>query len=140
MERKNYLVEDLSNEEKAYLKRIIMTARNKYIKRNYNYINNTYIILDDEITVGESVLEEVLRKCQNEVKSALEFENLITNPYLYNIVKKLSLREKEVLFYLYKEQKSIKEITKIMRISRSTVERIRKQAQEKIARNLVRGE
>ena len=56
MERKNYLVEDLSNEEKAYLKRIIMTARNKYVKRNYDYINNTYIILDDEITVGESVL------------------------------------------------------------------------------------
>ena len=41
MERKDYLVEELSKEEKLYLKRIVMTAKNKYFERNYNYINNT---------------------------------------------------------------------------------------------------
>ena len=88
MERKNYLVEDLSNEEKAYLKRIIMTARNKYVKRNYDYINNTYIILDDEITVVESVLEEVLRKCQNEVKMFYDkFGNIEVKRLANTIIK-----------------------------------------------------
>ena len=33
MERKNYLTEELSKEEKAYLKRIIMTAKNKYFEK-----------------------------------------------------------------------------------------------------------
>ena len=39
MEKKNYLLKGLSNEEKVYLKRIVMTAKNKYIEKNYNYIN-----------------------------------------------------------------------------------------------------
>ena len=34
MERKNYLVKELTSEEKVYLKRIVMTARNKYIQKN----------------------------------------------------------------------------------------------------------
>ena len=40
MERKDYLVEELSKEEKLYLKRIVMTAKNKYFEKNYlNNIN-----------------------------------------------------------------------------------------------------
>lgn len=45
MERKDYLVEELSKEEKLYLKRIVMTAKNKYFERNYNYINNTSVFV-----------------------------------------------------------------------------------------------
>lgn len=36
MERKDYLVEELSKEEKLYLKRIVMTAKNKCFEKNYN--------------------------------------------------------------------------------------------------------
>ena len=57
-----------------------------------------------------------------------------------NIVKTLSLREKEVLFYLYKKQKTINEISKIMKIDRTTIWRIRNKAQKKIAEKLVKGE
>ena len=35
MERKNYLVEELSEEEKSYLKRIIINQRKRYIRDNH---------------------------------------------------------------------------------------------------------
>lgn len=57
-----------------------------------------------------------------------------------NIVKTLSLCEKEVLFYLYKKQKTINEISKIMKIDRTTIWRIRNKAQKKIVEKLVKGE
>ena len=139
MERKNYLVKELTSEEKVYLKRIVMTARNKYIQKNYNYINNTNIVMNDELFAEETVLNTVLRKCQDEVDSAIEFEKIISNPKLYNIVKALSLREKEVLFYLYKEQKNIKEVSEIMHLDRKTVRKYRNVAQEKIIKRLING-
>ena len=140
MERKNYLLEKLSKEEKLYLKRIVMTAKNKYIEKNYEHINNNDMFIDDVELIEESVLDVVLKKCQDEVDSALEFEKTLSNPNLYNIVKTLSLREKEVLFYLYKKQKSINEISAIMKIDRTSVWRIRNKAQKKITEKLVKGE
>lgn len=140
MERKDYLVEELSNEEKLYLKRIVMTAKNKYFERNYNYINNTSMFVDGIVSaVEESVLDAVLEKCQEEVKSAREFEKTLSNPSLYNIVKALSLREKEVLFYLYKKQKNINETAVIMGLDRKTIRKYRDEAHRKIAEKLING-
>lgn len=140
MERKDYLVEELSKEEKLYLKRIVMTAKNKYFEKNYNYINNTSMFVDEIVSAGEeSVLDAVLEKCQEEVKSAREFEKTLSNPSLYNIVKALSLREKEVLFYLYKKQKSINETAVIMGLDRKTIRKYRDEAHRKIAEKLING-
>ena len=140
MERKDYLVEELSKEEKLYLKRIVMTAKNKYFEKNYNYINNTSMFVDEIVSAGEeSVLDAVLEKCQEEVKSAREFEKTLSNPSLYNIVKALSLREKEVLFYLYKKQKSINETAVIMGLYRKTIRKYRDEAHRKIAEKLING-
>lgn len=140
MERKDYLVEELSKEEKLYLKRIVMTAKNKYFEKNYNYINNTSMFVDEIVSAGEeSVLDVVLEKCQEEVKSAREFEKTLSNPSLYNIVKALSLREKEVLFYLYKKQKSINETAVIMGLDRKTIRKYRDEAHRKIAEKLING-
>ncbi len=140
MERKDYLLEELSKEEKLYLKRIVMTAKNKYFERNYNYINNTSMFVDGIVSAGEeSVLDAVLEKCQEEVKSAREFEKTLSNPSLYNIVKALSLREKEVLFYLYKKQKSINETAVIMGLDRKTIRKYRDEAHRKIAEKLING-
>ena len=140
MERKDYLVEELSKEEKLYLKRIVMTAKNKYFEKNYNYINNTSMFVDEIVSAGEeSVVDAVLEKCQEEVKSAREFEKTLSNPSLYNIVKALSLREKEVLFYLYKKQKSINETAVIMGLDRKTIRKYRDEAHRKIAEKLING-
>lgn len=140
MERKDYLLEELSKEEKLYLKRIVMTAKNKYFERNYNYINNTSVFVDGIVSTGEeSVLDAVLEKCQEEVKSAREFEKTLSNSSLYNIVKVLSLREKEVLFYLYKKQKNINETAVIMGLDRKTIRKYRDEAHRKIAEKLING-
>lgn len=142
MKRKNYLVEDLSKEEKSYLKRVVMTARNKYIEKNSNYINSTVMLDRDEsiIDEDESVIDAVIKKCQEEINSAVEFERTMSNPELYNIVKALSFNEKEVLFYLYKKQKNISEIAKILKLDRKTVRKYRDLAQSKIADKLINGD
>lgn len=46
MGRKNYLVEDLSKEEKSYLRKMIINVRRKYIKDNYDYLNKKDINWD----------------------------------------------------------------------------------------------
>ncbi len=55
MERKDYLLEELSKEEKSYLKRIVMTAKNKYFEKNYNYINNTSMFVDGLFLQGKNL-------------------------------------------------------------------------------------
>ena len=140
MERKDYLVEKLTKEEKLYLKRIVMTAKNKYFEKNSNYINCSNMLIDDVTLVSEeSVLDAVLQKCQEEVESAVEFEKTLSDPKLYNIVKALSLKEKEVLFYLYKKQKSMNDIAEIMNLDRKTVRKYRDNAQNKIVKKLING-
>lgn len=143
MKKKNYLIEELTKEEKVYLNRIIMTARNKYFEKNHNYINNTtnITLLIDEIvgTEENSVLDAVLEKYQEEVNSAIEFEKILSNPRLYNIVKALSLREKEVLFYLYKKQRTINDTASILGVDRKTVRKYRNKAQERIMKELING-
>lgn len=141
MERKDYLVEELSTQEKLYLKKIVMTGRNKFIEKNYEYINNSIILIDHAVLVEEdSILESVLQRCQEEVDSAREFDRALSNPALSNIVKALSLKEREVLFYLYKEKKSINETSEKIKISTRTVSRLRDKALDKIAEQLVKGE
>ena len=140
MERKSYLVEPLSKEEKVYLKKIIVNTRKKYIRDNYNYINTADVQLFNCADVeAESVLDEVLIKCEKEIKSAMEFEKVMSSEKLYNVVKALSFEEKMVLFSLYKENKTTKQIALEMRKGRTTIWRIRNTALNKIMRKLIGG-
>lgn len=141
MERKSYSVEALSKEEKSYLRKIIINTRKKYIRDNYNYINNTNVQLYNCANVeAESVLDEVLNKCEKEIKSAMEFEKVMSDKKLYNIVKALSFEEKMVLFSLYKENKTINQIALEMKKDRTSIWRIRNKALNKIMRRLIGGE
>lgn len=140
MERKDYLVEPLSKEEKSYLKKIIINTRKKYIRDNYNYINSTNVQLFSCADVeAESVLEEVLNKCEREIKSAMEFEKVMSSEKLYGVVKALSFEEKMVLFSLYKENKTTNQIALEMKKDRTSIWRIRNKALNKIMRRLIGG-
>lgn len=140
MERKNYLLEGLSKEEKVYLKKMILNVRRRYIKDNYDYLNSKDINWDNCADIeSESLFEAVLNKCVDELESALEFEKLFCNEKLYNSVKALSLKEKIVLFSLYKERKSVNQIATEMDLQRSTIWRIKNRAQDKILKNLLGG-
>ena len=140
MERKNYLQEELSKEEKSYLKKLILNVRRKYIKDNYEYLNSKEVNWDTfEDIECSSLFDAVLNKCVDELKSALEFERLFCDEKLYNVTKALSVKEKMVLFALYKEEKGINQIVNEMNIERTTVWRIKNKAQEKIIKNLLGG-
>ncbi len=140
MERKNYLTEELSKEEKAYLKRIIMTAKNKYFEKNNDYINNTTMLIDEIVPASEySILDTILERCQQEVDSVIEFEKTLLNPKLYNIIKALSLCEREVLFNLYWKERSINETAERMQLDRKTVRKYRDRAQTIITEKLLNG-
>ena len=101
MERKDYLSEKLSNEEKLYLKTLIINVRKKYIRTNYKFINSKCIDYSElNIEDSESLLDTILYKFERELKSASEFEKIIyNNDKLYKIVRALSLKEKTMLFY-----------------------------------------
>ena len=129
-----------SKEEKAYLSKIITNERRKYIRNNYNYINNSNLQLYEIAEVeAESVLEIVINKCEEEINSALEFEKIISNSKLYEAVKSLSLKEKMVLFSLYKEEKQINQIAIEMNTDRTTIFRIKNRALDKIMHYFIGG-
>ncbi len=141
MERKNYLLEPLSNEEKLYLKKMVSNARKKYIRDNYNYINTTDVQLYSCANIeAESVLDEVLNKCEKEIKSAMEFEKVMSSEKLYGVVKALSFEEKMVLFSLYKENKTMQQVALEMKRGRTSIWRIKNTALNKIMRKLIGGE
>ena len=141
MERKNYLLEELSKEEKAYLKSILVNERRRYIRDNYNYLNSTNVHIYDLINVeADSVLESVINKCEEEIKSAIEFEKITSNSKLYYGIKALSLKEKMVLFALYKENKEVNQIALEMKLDRTTIWRIKDKALDKLMRSLIGGE
>ena len=140
MERKNYLQEQLSKEEKLYLKKMLLNVRRKYIKSSYIYLNNRENDWDSYVDMeSESLFETALNNCMNELKSAIEFEKLFSNEKLYNITKALYLKEKMVLFSLYKENKSVNQIATEMNIDRTSVWRIKNKAHEKIVKRLMGG-
>ena len=142
MERKDYLKQELSKEEKIYLKTLIVNVRNRYIRKNYKFINNMFVEYSEmKITDSESLLDTILYKFERELKSASEFEKIIyNNDKLYKIVRALSLKEKTMLFYLYYEEKEIKEVSKIMNISLATAYRRKEQLLNKIIKRLLKEE
>ncbi len=108
MKRKDYLVEKLSNEEKLYLKTLIINVKKKYIRDNYKFINGKHLdYYELNLEDSESIFDTIIRQLDKELKSAMEFEKLISNEKLYKIIRALSLKEKMMLFYLYKEEKYI---------------------------------
>jgi len=140
MERKDYLIEKLTKEENKYIKTLVTNVKRKYIRNNYAYLNNSNIDLYDCVNLeGDSVLETVINKCEEEIKSAIEFEKIICDEKLYKIVKALSLREKMVLFSLYKENKSINQIAVEMKLERTTVWRIKNKALDRIMKKMLGG-
>ena len=142
MERKDYLKQGLSKEEKIYLKTLIINVRNRYIRKNYKFINNMFVEYSEmKITDSESLLDTILYKFERELKSASEFEKIIyNNDKLYKIVGALSEKEKTMLFYLYYKEKEIKEVSKIMNISLATAYRRKEQLLNKIMKRLLKEE
>lgn len=140
MERKNYLYEDLSKEEKLYLKRIVLSAKNTYLRANYKAFNLEVKLEENIIDYSENLLEVIFKSFENSIKGVFEFEKVFSNIIIYKTIKALSLKEKEVLFLLFKEDMTVTEISEKMKIRRETVWRIKQRVQNKILKNFIKGE
>ncbi len=136
--KKNYTKESLNMYEKKYLECIVISTKNMYLRKNKEIIDNPYVILNENIKIEEeSYFKEIEIKEQRNVKKDA-FENLLSNPYLYKLVKALPKEEKEVLFYLFQEQKNISQIATEENKNRRTIRKYRDSALSKIKENFER--
>ena len=140
MKRKDFLFEELSKEEKSYLKILIINTKKKYIRENYNYVNYKHIEFKDCIDLeSDSIIDIVIRKCEEEIKTAIQFEKIIYDDKLRSVIKTLTLEEKIVLFSLYKIENTINEIATEMKKDRTTIWRLKNKALDKIMKKLLGG-
>lgn len=139
MERKDYLLEKLSKEEKSYLKKVILSVKNTYLRKNWENIYKLEELREDILDFSDNLLETTFTNYEKEMKEVAEFEKLFSNVSIYKIIKALSLREKMVLFLLYKENKTVLQVSNEMKIRRETVWRIRNKVQDRILKNLLGG-
>ncbi len=141
MKRKNYLIEDFSKEENIYFKRMVMSARNKFMKKNYNNISNISMPINEEITVDSEYVDDiVIKKIEDNIKSVEEMKKNITNTKLRKSIEALSLKEQTVLFSLFQENKKINQIAKEEEKDRGTIRERRDKALKKIYRDLMEGD
>lgn len=97
--------------------------------------------LDDNIVdYSTNINEMIFKNYEDSINDVIEFEKMFSNVVIYKSIRALSLKEKEVLFLLFKEDMTITEISKKMKIRRETVWRIKQRAQNKIIKNLIKGE
>lgn len=137
--KKDYTKESLSMYEKKYLECIVISTKNMYLRKNKEIIDNPTISLNEDIKVEEeSYFEEIEIKEQKNIKKDA-FEKLLSNPELYKLVKALPKEEKEVLFYLFQEQKNVTEIAKKENKSRKTIAKYRDLAFLQIKNNYKKG-
>ncbi len=137
MERKNYLEEDLTKEEKLYFEKAVVSARRLYIRKNYKFLTtSTTELTENLLDEGDSVLDIVIKKCLREINSAIEFEKEFSNDKLYDFVKALSLDEKMMLFSLFKKNKSIRSYAKEKGLDKNTVKR-RRDKLLKVIKNII---
>lgn len=127
----------LSNEEKTYLRKIVINTRNNFFKKN------RYVILEENIEdTDEKLLISVENieinfeiKCDKEIKP-IEIEKVFRDRDINNIVKNaLTLREKLVLFLYYFENKTDLEVGKTLNIKMDAARMIRTRALKKIKDN-----
>lgn len=139
---KDYLKENLSNDEKAYIYGIIHKTALKYIRNLYKIKNNEEF-LEDSINFNESlfcvrdndeildkILETKILKDINSLKpySAYEKEkiiemldNIASRSELNKYVKPLTSGEKLVVFLLYLENYQVNEVAILLNISRMAI-------------------
>lgn len=150
---KNYLKENLSNDEKAYIYGIIHKTALKYIRNLYKIRNNEEF-LEDSVNFNESlisvrdndeildkILETKILKDINSLKpySAYEkekiiemLENIASRSELNKYIKPLTSGEKLVVFLLYLENYQVNEVAILLNVSRMAIWKRDKSIKSKI--------
>lgn len=123
----------LSNDEKSYLRKIVMYTRKDYLRKNkYIFIEDDIDDVEDKFLISiENVEINVETKTDMEI-CAPNIENVFKDEKMNKIVKALTLREKLVFFSYYFENKTDAAIGKALNIKGDTARKIRIRALDKV--------
>lgn len=130
MERKDYLKEELSKEEKSILKVIIKNTRVDYFRKNKHILEESE--LKEELLYSNDKMEKDLENKLDKEFQADKFENIFSDESLSKFAKALTYNEKLVLSLYYIENKSDEQIGKILFMTRSAANKKRHRAIEKL--------
>lgn len=136
MERKNYLVEELNSKEKLYLKKCIVSVRNRYYSNHYARLNCFEELNSNILVESKSALDSLWKKEESELMTLCDFENSIEDEIIRKKVKALPLRERTVFFYCYKDEEEINKIARKMKLHRNSIRKIRDRAINKIRKGI----
>lgn len=149
---KNYLKEELSNDEKAYIYGIIRNSALKYkrdllkIKKNEEFLEDTSDIKESLFAMqNEELLEKILEtkilKNINSLKTYTSYEqekivemldNIASKSNLNEYIKPLTFGEKLVVFLLYLENYQVNEVAILLGVSRMAIWKRDKSLKNKI--------
>ena len=142
MNRKNYLYEDLTEEEKKYIRGIIWKSARKCRRDNYKRnqvesvsifdenIDQRLLMVEDEYSFLDRILLSEYSKAEIELKPYTIIEqrkivsildNIARESGLEKYIRQLTFKEKLVVFLLYIKGYKIKEVAQLLDISRKTV-------------------
>lgn len=120
----------LNNQEEAMLKIIVKNARVDYFRKN-KYVFQEIKLEEDILYTNEKMENDVENKLEKEIQVD-KFENIFTDKNLFKIAKLLTYNEKLVLSLYYIEEKTDEEISRILFMTRSAVNKKRIRAIKKI--------
>lgn len=142
MERKDYLYENLTEEEKKYIRGIIWKSARKCRRDNYkrNQLESTSIfdenidqrllMVEDEYSFLDRILVSNYSKAELELKPytfeeqkniVKALDNIAHESDLYIYIEQLTFKEKLVVFLLYIKGYQVNEVAQLLNISRKTV-------------------
>lgn len=150
---KDYLKENLSNDEKAYIYGIIRKSALKYtrellrIKKNEEFLDDSneikeslFSVQNDELL--EKILETKILKDINSLKTYTAYEqekivemldNIASKSDLNEYLKPLTFGEKLVVFLLYLENYQVNEVAQLLGVSRMAIWKRDKSLKNKIS-------
>ena len=106
-QRKNYLEEELSGQEKKYLERIAVTTLNTHIKHSKRNIDFNAIPIEEAERVpidSDDPADIVSKHLDDGIDSPEGLSKVFTSKKRSENYKALSSKEKNVLFSLYKKR------------------------------------
>ena len=126
----------LSKDEKAFLKIIIKNAKIDYVRKN-KYIFNEETIENKVLYSNESIEDSIISRNDEKIQ-VYELEKIFTEKNMSKIAKVLTYIDKLVLYLYYIEEKTDKQIGKILCIDRSAINKRRLRALEKMKNEAIK--
>jgi RNA polymerase sigma factor (sigma-70 family) len=126
----------------SYLNKTIHFESKKMDQRIRIHNQRFQLILDkpttkeDNTNLVDLVVDESIEKQFDEITSE-QLEDYINNPNVANSIKKLTEKQKNILYLLYVKNLKANEIAKITKVSQQSVSKTKNKAIEKIRSGLI---